>query len=31
MERREKLIEYLCKYDEDEQLLVPLVDELLFL
>lgn len=31
MERREKLIEYLCQSDEDRQLLVPLIDELLFL
>ena len=31
MERRKKLIEYLCQSDEDKQLVVPLIDELLFL
>lgn len=31
MERREKLIEYLCRSDEDKQLVIPLIDELLFL
>lgn len=31
MERREKLMEYLCQSDEDVQLLPPLIDELLFL
>lgn len=31
MERREKLMEYLCQSDEDGQLLPPLIDELLFL
>lgn len=31
MERREKLVNYLCKNNDDEQLIVPLIDELLFL
>lgn len=31
MERREKLIKYLCQNEDDEQLIVLLVDELLFL
>lgn len=31
MERREKLIEFLCKSEDDKQLVVPLLDEFLFL
>ena len=31
MERRKKLIEYLCKSEDDERLIVPLIDEFLFL
>lgn len=31
MERREKLIKYLCQNENDEQFIVPLLDEFLFL
>lgn len=31
MSRREKLIEYLCKSEDDKQLIEPLIDEFLFI
>lgn len=30
MERRDELISYLCKTEEDRQIIVPIIDELLF-